>query len=145
MSVPLQDYERLKALLRQEHYAPNLNTLVTRACEEIESLREKLDCQSAVLAEALKAKNDALAQLDTECYRQQNLSQEVRYLQQELAKLKPPEPKFRVSQVVRYGHGFYQISSMRTNAITSSKWEYQMPFVGWVFETDLRALTDEEK
>jgi hypothetical protein len=66
-------------------------------------------------------------------------------VQSELARLKPLKPKFRVGQVVKYGNIYGRIFAMRTNVISTRKWEYETAFGGWVFEENLCALTDEER
>lgn len=70
----------------------------------------------------------------------------------ELARLRPPEPKFRVGQVVvRIDNGNSYTVRHRQRNIWSGQWEYcnckcaPSCYIEWTPEAQLRALTDEEK
>lgn len=78
--------------------------------------------------------------------RNSELVKQVLELTKEVQALRPIPPKFRVDQVVAWGHRFCKIVDRQLNSITPSKWEYRLlPNVGWVFEDDIRALEDSEK
>lgn len=170
--------------------------LISAAYFEIEGLRSKLCHQSAMLAEALKLKNDALKELEAARIVTQSvhdsvparfttlavadavraLSQALREAEQlcigydkramhlataleeaqaELKRLKPPEPKFRVGQVVHsaIGKSAGKIGEVKHHSYMGSLeinfgdgWYYRLDnYSAWWHESKLRALTDDEK
>ena len=132
-----------------------LKDALAQALVEKNEALEARGYKQAELEARNKTLSDLYKQLDTERARQHNLSQEVRELRSELAALRPPEPKFKVNQVVvvkpailadcRRDMGFVHSTEMH-----EGKRRYWINLVQsrdrvWYFETSLRPLTPEEK
>lgn len=117
-----------------------------------DNLRATLSRQSTMLAEALKEKNDALENSLKRANAIEIQGREIVKLKDELRLLRPPEPKFKVGQVV-----MQTLPSGNANAFTirharldgNKRWQYAnarlIGDVNWFAEDRFRALTSEER
>jgi hypothetical protein len=117
-----------------------------------DGLRATLSRQSTMLAEALKEKNDAITKtfkLANEIVLQ---GAEVAKLNNELKLLRPPDPKFRVGQVVMltYINGLENAFTIRHAKLDggNKRWWYanarRVNDIDWIPEDRFRALKNEE-
>jgi len=128
---------------------------------EIEQLQNKLNRQSEHLAQALKEKNDAVRlesraiatyhaiQVDNAKLRTTIESQdrEIAQLKDELGNLRPPEPKFKLNQVVKK-LGDHNAFTIHQRQYKQDSWWYSNQRVAhvdkWYRESQFRKLTPEE-
>lgn len=173
MNTPTPGYREMVELLFPKkgprYHWPDSESIFTVAIREITQLRKTLCAQSTNLAEALKLKNDALERValkKNELHKQNRtiidlkacaeaellrLTKENNNLREELAKLKPPEPKFRVGQVVHAltGKSAGKITKREHNPDVEwlgEGWCYWLEnYATWWHESRLRALTSDER
>jgi hypothetical protein len=107
-------------------------------------LKAKCDRQSEMLALALKEKNDWM-------FKFQERQTVINKLEAELKKLRPPESKFYVGQVVAVldGHAhvappYMKIEAKLYTPAGRGNWSYQDHRTCWFAERELRALTEDE-
>jgi hypothetical protein len=149
MSTPRQG---LRELLFPVGTIPEtLDALLIDASNEIRQLREKLNRQSTKLAEALELKNNWMAEANAGAVLRSSAllakEKENQHLREELARLRPPEPLFRVGQVVAAeGTRLYRVVNRRD--WNGGTWNYDVEAPGYsalLTERSLRSLTDDEK
>jgi len=107
------------------NYILGLFDLHQSALSTIESLETKLNRQSTMLALALKEKNDAISSNGMK-----ELQQQVINLQAELQLLKPPEPKFKIGQIVMAPHAS---QANRMWPMTVRQREYRVADKSWYY------------
>ena len=117
-----------------------------------DGLRTTLSRQSTMLAEALKEKNDAVEKTLKLANEIMIQGREIAKLNYELKILRPPDPKFRVGQVVMltYINGLENAFTIRHAKLDggNKRWWYanarQINDIDWLPEDRFRALKSEE-